>query len=426
MTDQMLTRRHSRWYEVILFSRWLQFLLGYAFVVLFPNWLHWSNLYQWPMPTGQANTLIANTFAYLIAFWVLRKLRDYPGTGTLAFVLPTILASWALAFAVLLFMRGEAYARTVLLYSLLFALTWAFASSFFGRRYRRWKLAIVPFGKALEIKKISNANIVLLDQPDLEGRRYDAVVADLGSPNLTAEWLKFLADCALAHIPVFHTQQLIESLTGRVQINHLSENIFGNLLPSAYYLGLKRLIDFFAALLLLPIVIPVLLIACLAIKLDSEGSAFYNQTRMGYQGRTFTMYKLRSMRSDMKGRGFTEGEDDPRITRVGAFIRKYRIDELPQIFNVLKGEMSFIGPRPESIDLSTWYEKEVPFFSYRHVVRPGISGWAQVKQGYAAEVDGMTLKLQYDFYYIKHCSFWLDILISAQTIKTIFSGFGAR
>jgi lipopolysaccharide/colanic/teichoic acid biosynthesis glycosyltransferase len=129
---------------------------------------------------------------------------------------------------------------------------------------------------------------------------------------------------------------------------------------------------------------------------------------------------------DKQGKGFTQGEDDPRITRIGKFIRKFRIDELPQIFNILLGQMSFIGPRPESLELSMWYEMDVPFFSYRHVVRPGISGWAQVEQGYAAEVDGMKVKLEYDFYYIKHFSFWLDILITFKTIKTILTGFGAR
>lgn len=147
---------------------------------------------------------------------------------------------------------------------------------------------------------------------------------------------------------------------------------------------------------------------------------------MGFRGRPFKMYKFRSMRNDMIGTGFTQEGDEPRITRVGRVIRKYRIDELPQIFNILKGQMSFIGPRPESMQLSEWYEKDVPFFSYRHIVRPGISGWAQVSHGYAAEVEGMKVKLEHDFYYIKHFSLWLDMLIAAKTIKTILTGFGAR
>jgi lipopolysaccharide/colanic/teichoic acid biosynthesis glycosyltransferase len=129
---------------------------------------------------------------------------------------------------------------------------------------------------------------------------------------------------------------------------------------------------------------------------------------------------------DQKGSGFTKENKDPRITKVGKYIRKFRIDELPQIFNIFLGQMSFIGPRPESYELSQWYEKDVPFFAYRHVVRPGISGWAQVEQGYAAEVDGMKIKLEYDFYYIKNFSFWLDLLITFKTIKTIITGFGSR
>ncbi|EPC04109.1 hypothetical protein L861_02020 [Litchfieldella anticariensis FP35 = DSM 16096] len=265
-----------------------------------------------------------------------------------------------------------------------------------------------------------------LSSPDFCGVRYDGIVADLYADELSAEWEKFLAKCTLAHIPVFHVKQIRESVTGRVRIEHLSENEFGSLLPSSLYRGFKRVVDFFGALVLVPVLAPVMLATAIAIKRDSPGPVLFVQERMGYRGVPFKVYKFRSMYCDRKGNGYTEGEDDPRITRVGRVIRKYRLDELPQLFNVLKGEMSFIGPRPESLELSAWYEKDVPFFSYRHVVRPGISGWAQVEQGYAAEVDGMTTKLQYDFYYIKHFSLWLDVLIIFKTLKTIITGFGAR
>ena len=147
---------------------------------------------------------------------------------------------------------------------------------------------------------------------------------------------------------------------------------------------------------------------------------------MGLGGRHFKMVKFRSMTVDHGGSHFTEKDESHRITRVGKIIRKYRLDELPQFWNVLIGEMSLIGPRPESAELAKWYQKEVPFFMYRHVVRPGISGWAQVMQGYAAGVDEMKDKLAYDFYYIKHFSFWLDLLIVFRTIRVIFSGFGAK
>ena len=120
------------------------------------------------------------------------------------------------------------------------------------------------------------------------------------------------------------------------------------------------------------------------------------------------------------------GKDDDRITRAGAFLRRTRLDELPQIFNVLKGQMSWIGPRPEAEVLSLWYTGELPFYRYRHVVKPGVSGWAQVNQGHVAEVDEVHTKLQYDFYYIKYFSPWLDLLILIRTIKTMLTGFGSR
>jgi lipopolysaccharide/colanic/teichoic acid biosynthesis glycosyltransferase len=132
------------------------------------------------------------------------------------------------------------------------------------------------------------------------------------------------------------------------------------------------------------------------------------------------------MRTDMPAGAHFTAEDDPRITRIGRFIRKYRIDEFPQIFNILKGEMSWIGPRPEALPLARWYAQEVPLYMYRHAVRPGITGWAQVLQGNVAEVDAATIKLQYDFYYAKHFSPTLDLQIAFMTVHIMLTGFGSR
>jgi lipopolysaccharide/colanic/teichoic acid biosynthesis glycosyltransferase len=118
--------------------------------------------------------------------------------------------------------------------------------------------------------------------------------------------------------------------------------------------------------------------------------------------------------------------DDKRITRVGRLLREYRLDELPQIINILRGDMSWIGPRPEAVALAEWYEREVPFYVYRHIVRPGLSGWAQVHQGNVAAVDAARVKLEYDFFYIKHYSFWLDVVIVLKTLRTIMTRFGSR
>lgn len=420
-------RRFSRWYEIILLNPLFLFLLGYAVVIATPAYIQWGNLiFKWPMSSVTLNTLTANTLAYCSSFYILYKLKNYPGTRTLPFIVPTIVTAWLCVFSLFLFFREAAYSRPVLIESFGLGLLWAFVGHFLAKRYRQSKLAIVPFGRALELSSIEHAITCVLEKPHLEGRRFDGVVADLHAKDLPAEWQTFLAECTLAHIPVFHSQHILESLTGRVKIDHLSENNFGSLLPSSVYSAFKRLTDIALVFLTLPIFLPIMLITAILIKLDSPGSIFFNQERMGYRGKPFKMYKFRSMRNDIEGKGFTEGDDDPRITRIGKFIRKFRIDELPQVLNVLLGDMSFIGPRPESLVLSEWYEKDVPFFKYRHIIRPGISGWAQVNQGYAAEVEGMCEKLAYDFYYIKHFSLWLDILIVIKTIRTILTGFGAR
>ena len=421
-------RRHSRWYEVILFNSFFQFLLGFAIVVLLPNWLRWGDLLlDWPLTTSQFNTVLANSGAYVFSFLMLYKFKRFPGTRTLLFIIPTMLTAWLLVFAVLIFLRQDNYARQVLAYSFALANIWAFVSFFLGRRFSQPKLALVPFGRALELADTPHAIITILDKTDLEGRRYDAVVADLHSADLPDEWERCLASCTLARIPVFHTQQLSESITGRVKIDHLSENIFGALLPSGMYLFFKRVVDLCMTLLAVPLWLPIMLITGIIIKLESDGPMFFVQERVGQRNKPFKVYKLRSMSvsSEKDGAQFAKA-NDKRVTRVGKFIRRTRIDEIPQFINVLKGDMSIIGPRPEQHAFVKRFEKEIPFYSYRHVVRPGITGWAQVMHGYAADADDTCVKIEHDFYYIKHFSLWLDILIIVKTIRTILTGFGAR
>jgi lipopolysaccharide/colanic/teichoic acid biosynthesis glycosyltransferase len=235
-----------------------------------------------------------------------------------------------------------------------------------------------------------------------------------------------LARCALQGLPVYHSKAVRESLTGHVAIEHLSENTLGSLLTFSVYLRVKRLVDVLGVLIAAPVAVPIALLAAILVKLEDGGPVVFRQTRMGFRGRTFTMLKFRTMGVDAEtGRSFTE-DDDPRITRIGRFLRRYRIDELPQLINILKGEMSWIGPRPESLALAEWYESRIPFYCYRHIVRPGITGWAQVNQGNVAMIKAATAKLHYDFYYIKHVSPWLELLIAAKTVRIVLTGFGSR
>ncbi len=218
-----------------------------------------------------------------------------------------------------------------------------------------------------------------------------------------------------------------EWLTGKVRVEHLSENTLSSNLARIVYARVKRLFDIAGVILAAPVFFPIIAFAALLVRIESPGSALFTQTRMGHRGQPFTIYKLRSMHLETQptGQAYTS-DHDPRVTRVGAFIRKYRIDEFPQILNILKGEMSWIGPRPEAASLADWYEREVPFYCYRHIVRPGITGWAQVHQGNVARPDAASEKLHYDFYYIKNLSPWLDLLIAAKTLQTILTGFGSK
>ena len=189
---------------------------------------------------------------------------------------------------------------------------------------------------------------------------------------------------------------------------------------------IKRLLDIIGSLCALIISSPILLGVAIAIKLDDGGPVFFSQTRIGLHGKPFKMYKFRSMQADAPDQNkLMTQANDYRVTRVGRVIRKWRMDELPQFWNVLKGEMSLIGPRPELPTEVARLDKEIPFYIYRQIVKPGISGWAQVMQG-DGHVENIQTKLEYDFYYIKNFSFTLDFLIVIKTIQTMLTGFGAR
>jgi lipopolysaccharide/colanic/teichoic acid biosynthesis glycosyltransferase len=300
------------------------------------------------------------------------------------------------------------------------------------RRVRR-RIAVVPVGAVDALEPIAEVDWLILSRPRLhDARGCDAIVADF-SADLPDEWEAFLADAALDGRIVYQVKQLTESLTGRVELERLSENSFGSLLPARGYFYLKSGLDIAFAVLLLPFALLAMGAAALAILADDGRPVLFRQRRLGHAGRIFTAYKFRTMEAiDVAGdeeqirAALATGETDPRVTRAGAVLRKYRIDELPQIINILKGQMSWIGPRPEPEVLSRWFVAEIPFYRYRHVVKPGISGWAQVNLGYVSGVEGINRKLQYDFYYIKYFSPWLDLLILLRTVKTMLTGFGSR
>lgn len=190
---------------------------------------------------------------------------------------------------------------------------------------------------------------------------------------------------------------------------------------------LKRLRDFVLAVAAIVLFAPLMALIALAVKLDSPGPVLFRQTRVGWKGRPYRLLKFRSMRQDAEAGGARWAElNDPRVTRVGKWIRRLHIDELPQLFNVLAGQMSFIGPRPERPEFVRYLEREIPLYPLRHSVPPGITGWAQVKYPYAASVDDARQKLQYDLYYIRNASPLLDLRILLLTVRTLVFLQGSR
>lgn len=407
----------------------LRFQLGGALIVglLLPLILRWpitSMRLEFISSSMILPSLIAAAIAIITGYWLNRQVTGYPGASDIAYVVPSLALTFGAVLLASFFLRLD-YSRYIILTSFLSAVAWLLATGYVRSRHAVPLLALVPGGNHRGITANPGAKWLELRSQDVDLSQIGGVVADLRG-NLSETWERFVAKCILAGVPVYDVKNVMEALTGRVDIEHLSENSFGSVLPSNLYLRMKRAVDLLLALILLPFVIFLVLIAAIAIKLDSPGPVFFAQQRMGFRARIFTIYKLRSMREDQsEGSRFTKA-GDPRITRVGHFLRKYRIDELPQIWNILRGEMSWLGPRPEAVELADWYSTEIPFYIYRHAVRPGISGWAQVNQGNVAEVDAATLKLQYDFYYIKNFSPLLDLLIVVRTIGTILTGFGSR
>jgi exopolysaccharide biosynthesis polyprenyl glycosylphosphotransferase len=228
-----------------------------------------------------------------------------------------------------------------------------------------------------------------------------------------------------------HLASVYEEYTGKIAVENLRPSwlIFSDGFRKSRALSLtKRALDVVVAGIALVFAVPLMLLIAIAIRLTSPGAALYHQSRVGQHGRIFTLHKFRSMRTDaeaLTGPVWASKEGDVRVTRLGAWLRRVRLDELPQLWNVLKGDMSIVGPRPERPEFVAELTTQIPFYGQRHIVRPGLTGWAQVRYTYGASVEDAMQKLQYDLFYIKNLSIALDVFIIAATIKTVLLHKGA-
>ena len=239
-----------------------------------------------------------------------------------------------------------------------------------------------------------------------------------------------LLDLRLRGVVIEDASFLMERLLGRLPLDGLNPSalIFTHgFNVKASQQILRRLVSILVSFTGLMICLPFIPFIMLAVRLSSPGPIFFKQTRVGLRGRPFSVIKFRTMSQDAEANGARWAtKDDPRVTPLGRFMRKTRLDEIPQLWNVLRGEMGFVGPRPERPEFVQWLNTEIPFYELRHIIRPGITGWAQVRYRYGATLEETRRKLEYDLYYVKHLSIGLDLLIMFETIKTIVLRRGAQ
>jgi len=243
--------------------------------------------------------------------------------------------------------------------------------------------------------------------------------------------MRSLLECRLNGVHVTDLARFFERVHGQVPIESLKASwlIYGNGFRQSWLRNLvKRCFDILVAASLLVAMSPVIAIAAILIALEGGLPVIYRQERVGLHGRSFSLFKFRSMRKDAEkdGRAAWASVDDDRVTRVGRFLRQSRIDELPQLVNVLRGEMSFVGPRPERPVFVKMLAEQIPFYAVRHSVKPGITGWAQVRYSYGATVEQSMRKLEYDLYYVKNHTLFLDLLILLETVRVVLLAEGAR
>jgi sugar transferase (PEP-CTERM system associated) len=261
-------------------------------------------------------------------------------------------------------------------------------------------------------------------------RHVDRVIVALADRRNTLP-VRELLDIRLSAIQVEDASSLLEKISGKIEIEtlHPSALIYSDgFRMGAGFLFVRRVVSFMVAAGLLLLCLPIIPIIAILVKLSSSGPILFRQQRVGRRGELFTLYKFRTMRQDAEASSGAvwAGKNDPRVTRVGRFLRKTRLDELPQLWNVLIGDMGFVGPRPERPEFVSWLSEKIPYYNLRHIIRPGLTGWAQVRYSYGASLEETQEKLKYELYYIKHMSLSLDLLIIFETFKTVLLRRGAQ
>ena len=384
-------------------------------------------------------TVLACAIPYAIAAHLLYGTAHLPAAERKPLLLvttglPFLLTPLAFALA------QQPYSRGALLLTFVLTTFWFWLADRWFRRHRPFKLVYIDDELPARLHETLAAlgavqaenHLQLIrwpqhwrEDPSLCPAALAVQGAVIGVQSGDAADPRTLTTLKLHHIRLYSQEAIAESLSGRVPASKLDSQMWQPDGHPAYDL-IKRLLDLALVLGLSPLWLPLGVLAGIAVRLDSPGPALFSQIRTGLHGRPFRIWKLRSMRNEPLAPAQFAQKNDPRITRLGHFIRKTRLDEIPQLWNVLRGDMSLIGPRPEQEKFVQQFAQQIPSYPYRHLVRPGLTGWAQVQQGYAASTDETAVKLSFDLYYVSHYNLGMDLLIALKTVRIVLTGHGAR
>jgi sugar transferase (PEP-CTERM system associated) len=396
--------------------------------------LHYADLYDMRTLSDRRDLLIgllrslgaASVILAILYYWIpdLVLGRGVFALATLFII--ALVAGWRIAFE-WLSLRGQPTERLLIVGTGVAAVS--LARELFERR-SELGVELVGFVDSDPAKvgtPLINPGVIgtVKDIPTIvRGRRVDRVIVSLADARGKLNMDELLAMKLNDGVRFDHLASVYEQYTGKIAVENLRPSwmIFSDGFRKSHRLeAIKRLSDIVFALVGLALAAPLMLMVWLALRFGSPGPTIYSQTRVGKDGVTFTIHKFRSMRVDAEAASGAvwAKENDPRVTRLGRFLRRTRLDELPQLWNVLRGDMSFVGPRPERPEFIAELTRQIPFYGQRHVVRPGLTGWAQVRHRYGASVDDSQEKLQYDLFYIKNMSFAFDLYVVLETVKTV-------
>ena len=400
--------------------QYLWYLIGIALIFKAGSFFCWDTAYFWlleagmlPLPADKWLFLAVIFCAYAVALIIAKRIVSTPLCMRMPSVFLGVSSSFVF-FIILIFAFRLYYSRSFLTIAFAISFFWLYAGQrlFFSTSQMRYGFT---HGSIIhELKEEWRNNFVEITTPDSREEFDILVVSPYQDHPLPQEWTRYITNMMIHGVSVVHPGAVYEFFAGRLPLKYMVDGPGVVIRPPKIYLHLKYLLDW---AILAVFGIPLFLCICvvsLAILFSSGGPVFFVQERIGKNNAPFRMVKFRSM------------TDAGEITAIGRLLRKYRIDELPQVWNVIKGEMSFIGPRPETPELTSLYTEKIPFYPYRYSILPGITGWAQVNYGYASVTSENKIKLSYDLYYVKNASLLIDILIVLKTIKTMLIGFGAK